>query len=56
MHKNNFYVTRGTWTPSILIESGFMPNPTEFGWLIDEDAQSVLAKSIADSITQYFSK
>jgi uncharacterized lipoprotein YddW (UPF0748 family)/N-acetylmuramoyl-L-alanine amidase len=56
LHKNNFYVTRGTWTPSILIESGFMPNPIEFGWLIDEDAQSILAKSIADSITQYFSK
>ncbi|HEY9061278.1 MAG TPA: family 10 glycosylhydrolase [Pseudobacteroides sp.] len=56
LHKNNFYVTRGTWTPSILIESGFMPNPYEFGWLIDEDAQTVLAKSIAESIVQYFSR
>ncbi|KNY26747.1 N-acetylmuramoyl-L-alanine amidase [Pseudobacteroides cellulosolvens] len=56
LHKNNFYVTRGTWTPSILIESGFMPNPTEFGWLIDDYAQTILAKSIADSIVEYFSR
>ncbi|HOV28291.1 MAG TPA: family 10 glycosylhydrolase [Pseudobacteroides sp.] len=56
LHKNNFYVTRGTWTPSILVESGFMPNPTEFEWLINDYYQSILAKSIADTIVQYFSR
>ena len=50
----NFYVTRGTWTPSILIESGFVPNPVEFEWLIDENEQTRLAKCIAASIVEYF--
>ena len=56
LHKNNFYVTRGTWTPSILIESGFMPNPTEFEWLTNDYSQTILAKITADTIVQYFSR
>ncbi|MDP4095071.1 MAG: family 10 glycosylhydrolase, partial [Bacillota bacterium] len=39
---NNFYVTRGTWTPSILIETGFVTNPGEFEWLTDENSQTQL--------------
>jgi uncharacterized lipoprotein YddW (UPF0748 family)/N-acetylmuramoyl-L-alanine amidase len=50
----DFYVIRGTWTPSILIESGFVPNPNEFEWLTDENVQSLLAKSISDAIVKYF--
>lgn len=56
MHKKNFYVMRGTWTPSILIESGFVPNPAEFEWLIDENEQSKLVKTLADSIARYFAQ
>jgi len=56
MHAKNFYVTRGTWTPSILIESGFVPNPAEFEWLIDENEQARLAKALADAIVEYFKK
>lgn len=52
--KKNFYVTRGTWTPSILIETGFVPNPGEFEWLISEKSQEELAGSIANGILQYF--
>ena len=55
-HARNFYVTRGTWTPSILIESGFVPNPAEFEWLIDENEQTRLAKTLADAIVEYFRK
>ncbi len=51
---NNFYVTRGTWAPSILVESGFVPNPVEFEWLTDESEQTRLAKSLADAIVEYF--
>lgn len=54
VHNKNFYVTRGTWTPSILIESGFVPNPNEFEWLIDENEQILLAKNIADAVVKYF--
>lgn len=53
---NNFYVVRGTWAPSMLIENGFVPNPKEFELLIDEYEQSRLAKSLADGIAKYFAR
>lgn len=53
---NNFYVVRGTWTPSMLIENGFVPNPNEFELLIDENEQIRLAKSLADGIAKYFAE
>lgn len=54
LHVRNLYVTRGTWTPSILFESGFIPNPNEFEWLIDGNEQAKLAKAVADSVVKYF--
>lgn len=54
LHNRNFYVISGTWTPSILVESGFVPNPYEFEWLIDENEQTRLAQSIAKSVVEYF--
>lgn len=54
LHVKNFYVVRGTWTPSVLIESGFVPNPKEFEWLKDEEHQLSLAKTIAQAIIGYF--
>lgn len=55
IHKQNFYVFRGTWSPSILIESGFVPNPVEFEWLIDDKEQDVLMENYAEAILKYFS-
>lgn len=51
----NFYVVRGTWAPSVLLETGFMPNPDEFQLLADSKEQAALANNIADSILKYFS-
>lgn len=56
LHRNNFYVLRGTWTPSILVETGFVPNPEEFEWLTDGYGQNQVAVSISRAIVQYFSK
>jgi N-acetylmuramoyl-L-alanine amidase len=53
---DNFYVVRGTWTPSMLIETGFVPNPSEFELLTGDSDQGKLAKSIAASIAQYFTE
>lgn len=50
----NFYVVRGTWTPSVLIETGFMPNPYDFQWLTDSDEQTKLANTLGESIVNYF--
>jgi len=51
----NFYVVRGTWAPSMLIEAGFVPNPTEFEMLTDDIEQRYLAMKLADAIVEYFS-
>ncbi|MGB3366506.1 MAG: N-acetylmuramoyl-L-alanine amidase, partial [Acidaminobacteraceae bacterium] len=56
IHNNNFYVTRGTWAPSILLEAGFVPNPLEFEWLVNDEKQKELVKVIADSLVDYYSK
>ena len=50
----NFYVTRGTWSPSVLIETGFVGNPVEYEWLMDSKSQSLLADSLARGIVNYF--
>lgn len=54
VHVKNFYVMRGTWAPSLLLEGGFVPNPVEFEWLSDENMQTQYAKSIATAIAGYF--
>jgi N-acetylmuramoyl-L-alanine amidase len=54
LHNKNFYVTRNTWAPSVLIESGFVPNPYEFEWLTDEDEQARLAQSISEAVVKYY--
>ncbi|MCK8060049.1 MULTISPECIES: N-acetylmuramoyl-L-alanine amidase [unclassified Fusibacter] len=51
---NNFYVVRGTWAPSILLETGFVPNPLEFEWLSDASQQEQLAREVASGILDYF--
>lgn len=52
----NFYVVRGTWTPSVLIETGFMPNPMEFQFLSTTNDQKRMADALVESIVSYFSK
>jgi uncharacterized lipoprotein YddW (UPF0748 family)/N-acetylmuramoyl-L-alanine amidase len=51
----NFYVVRGTWAPSMLIEMGFVPNPTEFELLTGSIDQTNLSKKLAEAIVDYFS-
>ncbi len=52
----NFYIVRGTWTPSILVETGFMPNPGEFEWLSDPNEQEKFADNLANTILEYFTQ
>jgi N-acetylmuramoyl-L-alanine amidase len=54
LHSRNHYVTRSTWAPAMIIETGFMPNPYEFEWLINNDAQKKIAQSIADAVVKYY--
>ena len=52
--QSNLYVTRGTWSPAVLFEAAFLPNPSDFQWLIDEKAQEDLAEKLALAIVDYF--
>jgi N-acetylmuramoyl-L-alanine amidase len=42
--------------PSVLIEVGFITNPTEARRLVSKTYQKHLAKGIADGIERYFIK
>jgi N-acetylmuramoyl-L-alanine amidase len=54
VHQANFYVCRGYWTPSALIEMGFINNPFDYEWLIDDGEQNRLILAIADGIVEFF--
>ncbi|MEL6224320.1 MAG: N-acetylmuramoyl-L-alanine amidase [Cyanobacteria bacterium J06627_8] len=50
---NNLALTRPNVAPSVLLELGFMINPTEFEWIVDEQEQQRLAEAIADAISEW---
>jgi len=50
---NNLALARPTIAPSVLLELGFMINPTEFEWVINPDAQKKLALTLSDGITKW---
>ncbi len=53
--KMNFYVIRGTWSPALLLETGFMAHPTEFEWLTEKAEAQRLVDTWTDAIVDYFS-
>ncbi|MDI6797150.1 MAG: N-acetylmuramoyl-L-alanine amidase [Desulfatibacillaceae bacterium] len=48
-----FYVLLGAQMPSVLLEVGFITNPTECGRLTSSAYQDLLAKGIANGVRQY---
>jgi N-acetylmuramoyl-L-alanine amidase len=56
VHDRNFYVTRGTWTPSILLEAGFVPNPADFEKLSSPEGQAQMAQAVTQGIIGYFTR
>ncbi|MCW6037216.1 N-acetylmuramoyl-L-alanine amidase [Spirulina subsalsa FACHB-351] len=51
---NNLALTRPHTAPSILLELGFMINPTEFEWIMDSREQRRLADTLAEGIMTWF--
>ncbi len=47
---NNLALTRPSLAPAILVEFGFMINPEEFEWIVDENAQKQLARTFAEGV------
>jgi uncharacterized lipoprotein YddW (UPF0748 family)/N-acetylmuramoyl-L-alanine amidase len=54
VRSQNLYVCRGTWAPHTLIELGFINNPFDYEWLIDNAEQDTLVKALAEGILGYF--
>ena len=52
--KGNFYVTRETTMPAVIVEGGFISNPQERALLKSRDYQEKIAQGIADGVDQYF--
>ncbi|MEX0269786.1 N-acetylmuramoyl-L-alanine amidase [Leptolyngbyaceae cyanobacterium UHCC 1019] len=50
---NNLALTRPSNTPSVLLELGFMINPTEYEWIANAAEQKKLARAIADGVTAW---
>ncbi len=51
---NNLALTRPTVAPAVLLELGFMINPTEFEWIVDSQEQDRLADALATGVTKWF--
>ena len=50
---NNLALARPSSAPSVLLEWGFMSNPSEFELISTPQEQQKMAKSIADAVTQW---
>lgn len=53
-HHMNFYVVRGTWCPSVLIEAAFMSHPEDFTQLMNPHYVARYVDQIAHSVVTYF--
>lgn len=53
VHQAGFLVLRATSMPSVLIELGYITNPTEEAYLLSEQGSSTLAKSIYRAFLNY---
>lgn len=53
--QSNLYVCRPTWTPSMILEMGFLCNAADYEWLSDDASLEKLMTSVAAGIVQYFS-
>lgn len=56
LFKSRFYVINHTSVPAILVEIGFLSNPTERAELVTEDRKQQTAKAIAEGIIKYLNK
>ena len=52
--KNNLALTRLSVCPAVLIETGYMSNPTEYSYLTSEAGQKDMAQKIGQAVEKYF--
>lgn len=54
VNENNFYVVRSTAFPAVLVEMGFVPNATEYEYLMSDAGRDELADALARAIVNYY--
>ena len=54
LFKSKFYVINHTTAPAILLETGFISNPSERAQIITEGRKNATAKAIVEGIDDYF--
>ena len=55
-NQSNFYVCRPLWAPSVILETSFMCNITDFSWLVNEKEQDKMADEMVNAILKYYGK
>jgi len=55
-NQSNLYVTRPSWTPSVILEASFMCNIQDFAWLVDANEQDKMADATVEAILKYYGK
>ena len=53
---NNLALTRPSVTPAVLLELGFMINPEEFEWIMDDASQRELARTLAEGVEAWLTQ
>ncbi len=54
LFRSKFYVINHTTAPAVLVEIGFISNPSERAQLVSESRKQATAKAIAEGIYDYF--
>ena len=54
IHKEDFYIFRNTYCPSLLIECGFISNDSDLNRLTNSTYQTIISKKISEGLTSYF--
>jgi len=52
----NYYLLRTSKTPGVIIETGFITNPTDNKLIQTEDYQLIIAKAICEGVESYLYK
>lgn len=55
-HEYNFYVCRGTWAPSLLLENGFACSPFDLEFVMDYRRSETLLNDYVENIVDYFQR
>lgn len=54
VNQSNFFVCRPPWSPSVIIETSFLPNVNDYSWLLHLENQDLLSSEIVNAVLTYY--